>query len=165
MAHPAQAQRDRDLTRHHAADADGDRVRRHVTAARGEEVFMLLLADVDAAATAANEHAGAGLPGAQARVAPGFSRGDDAEERRARVCFGSASIVIVVTIELWRVGNRHQWDPRRNLAGIARDVELRDCARAAAAAAHVLPEPLAPDTERRHHTDAANGDEAARWRA
>ena len=61
VTHPAQPQRDRDLTRHHPADADGDRVRRHVSAAGREEILVLLLADVDASAAAADQHAGARL--------------------------------------------------------------------------------------------------------
>ena len=39
VTHPAQPQRDRNLTRHHAADADRDRVRRHVSAAGREEIL------------------------------------------------------------------------------------------------------------------------------
>ena len=38
-----------------------------------EEVLVLFLADVDATAAAANQHAGAGLPCPQAGVAPRLS--------------------------------------------------------------------------------------------
>ena len=47
---------------------------------------------------------------------------------------------------------------RRDPAGEARRVEVGDRARAAAAAADVLPEPLAPDAERRHDADAGDDD-------
>ena len=100
VAHAAQAERDRDLARHHAADADGNRVRRHVPAAGGEEVLVLLFADVDAAAAAADEHAGAGLARAQSGIAPRFARGDHAEQRRARIALRiGAPVLIVVAIE------------------------------------------------------------------
>src|SRR5581483_11840844 len=74
VADAVHAERDRDLARHHAADADGDRVRRHVAAAGREEIFVLALADIDAAAAAADEDAGIRLAGAQAGVAPRFAR-------------------------------------------------------------------------------------------
>ena len=50
-----------------------------------EEVVVLPLADVDAAAAAADDHAGARLAGAEAGVVPRFARGDDADQRRARI--------------------------------------------------------------------------------
>src|SRR5512132_48678 len=85
MADSVQAERDRNLARHHPADTDRDGVRRHVPAARGEEIFVLFLADVDAAATAANQYTGALFPITEPRIAPCFACRDDAEQRRARV--------------------------------------------------------------------------------
>ena len=67
VADAVQAERDRNLARHHAADADGDGIRRDVPAVVGEEVLVLPLADVDAAAAAADDHAGAGLAEAAGR--------------------------------------------------------------------------------------------------
>jgi hypothetical protein len=52
-----------------------------VPAAADEEILVLLFADVDAAATAADEHTGAGLSSAEARVAPRLTCGDHTEER------------------------------------------------------------------------------------
>src|SRR5262249_40161128 len=81
VAHPAQSKRDRDLARHHAADADRNRVGSDVATACGEEVLVLRFTDVDASSTTADEHAGARLTSAQGGVAPGLARGDHAEER------------------------------------------------------------------------------------
>ena len=61
-------------------DADGDRVRRDVAAARHEEVLVLPFADVDASSAAADQHAGARLACPEPRIAPRFARGDDAEQ-------------------------------------------------------------------------------------
>ena len=82
MADAVQPQRDGDLARHHAADADGNGIRRHVAAAGGEEILVLLLADVDAAASAADQYARIRLGRSQTGIAPRFARGDDAEQRR-----------------------------------------------------------------------------------
>ena len=118
-------------------------------AAGCEEVLVLLLADVDATTAAANQHAGARLPRSQARVAPGLPASDDAEERGARVPLRiGAPVLIVIAIELEGVGDRQGRNPGSHLTGIGRDVELCDGTSAAAPAAHVLPETLAPDTER-----------------
>ena len=71
----------------------GDGVRRDLPAAVGEEVLVLPLADVDAAAAAADDHAGVGLTGAQPGVAPRLAAGDHAEERGARIAFGDRRVV------------------------------------------------------------------------
>ena len=81
VADAVQPERDRNLARHHAADAERDGVGRDVTAVVGEEVLVLLLADVDAAAARADDHAGAGLAEAEAGVIPRFARGSNAEHR------------------------------------------------------------------------------------
>ena len=81
VADAVQPERDRNLARHHAADAERDGVGRDVTAVVGEEVLVLLLADVDAAAARADDHAGAGLAEAEAGVIPRLARGPNAEHR------------------------------------------------------------------------------------
>ena len=69
-------------------------------AARREEVLVLLLADVDPAAAAADQHARARLARAQAGIAPRLARGNDAEQRRARVPLRiGASVLIVIALE------------------------------------------------------------------
>ena len=83
VADAAQAQGNRHLARHHADDADGDGVGGDVTPAGGEEVAVLRLADVDAAATAADDDAGTGLVDAQAGVVPRLARGNHGQERGA----------------------------------------------------------------------------------
>jgi hypothetical protein len=53
-----QAERNGDLAGDHAADADSNRIWRDVTPAGRKEILVLLLAHVDAAAAAADEHTG-----------------------------------------------------------------------------------------------------------
>ena len=130
-----------------------------------EEVVVLALADVDAAAAAADEHAGARLVDPQAGVVPRLARGDDADERGARIALriGAAARSSQMSSPLER---RHVVDgdaaaPAPRPAGELRRVELGDRARAAAAAADVVPEPLAADAERRDDADAGDDDAAA----
>ena len=104
--------------------------------------------------------AGVRFGDAQPGVGPRLARGDDADQRRPRVALrigarlasqmsspssaGTSSIVTAGTGAATRQGNR--------------GVELGDRARAAAAAAHVVPEALATDTERRDDADAGDDD-------
>ena len=60
---------------------DTESRKRHLPLALGEEM-VLSLADIDPPAAAADDDARARLADAQAGVAPGFARGDDADERR-----------------------------------------------------------------------------------
>ena len=130
-------------------------------AALDEEIVILALADVDAAAAAADDHARVGLADAQAGVRPRFARGDDADERGARVALrirAVAGVPEVVALERRHIVHRHVGDGRGDPAPEFGGVELGDRARAAAPAAHVIPEPLAPDAERRHDADAGDHD-------
>ena len=54
-----------------------------MTSTGREEVAILRLADVDAAAAASDEDTGALFAHAKSRVVPGLAGGDDADERRA----------------------------------------------------------------------------------
>ena len=136
MADAAQAQRNRDLARHHAADPHCDRVRRDVLAVVLEEVLVLALADVDAAATAADDHAGIGLGEAEAGVVPGFTRGHHAEERRPRVAPGIGAGLTRAELAVERGGGRNVDGRHRrgHPAGIGRHVEFGNRPRAALAA-------------------------------
>ena len=68
MAHAAQTQRDRNLTRHHADNRDGNRVRRHFPPVLGEEIGVLPLADIDSPSAAADDYTGARFADSQAGV-------------------------------------------------------------------------------------------------
>ena len=57
---------------------------------------VLLLADVDAAAAAADEHAGIRLARAQAGIAPRLARRNHAEQRRARVALRIGAAILTV---------------------------------------------------------------------
>jgi hypothetical protein len=115
----------------------------------GEEILVLLLADVDAAATAADDDAGARLTCAKPRIAPRLARRDHAKQRRARVAPRiGAPILLIVAIECRRVVYRHQRHPPRHAARVRGHVELRDGFGAADTAADVLPVTLAANAER-----------------
>src|SRR5439155_16157160 len=140
-------------------DGDRNRVRRDLFAVLDEEVVVLALADVDAAAAAANHDAGARLADLQVRVAPRFARGDHGDQRRARITFriGAISgIPNIVALERRHVVDRDVGRRRRDTTGEIRDVKIGDGARAAAAAADVFPEAFAPHAERRDDADAAD---------
>jgi len=64
----------------------------------------------------------------------------------------------VVAVERRHVGDRHRRHRRGDAAAEIGGVESGDGARAAAAAAHVIPEPFAADAERRDGADAGNDD-------
>ena len=83
MTDAAQPKGDRDFARHHAADADSDRVRRDLLAVVLEKILILLFADVDTAAAAADDHAGFRFRERQPGVVPRFARRDHPEHRRA----------------------------------------------------------------------------------
>ena len=100
-----------------------------------------------------------GSPAPKAGIVPRLACGDDAEQRGPRIALriGTAA-VFLVAVEGRRIPDGDRRHPGGHLAGIGRDVELRDGLRAAAAAADVLPEPLAADAERRHDADAGDHD-------
>ncbi len=149
MTHAVQPERDRDLTRDHAADTDGDGVRCDVPAAVDEEILILPLADVDAAAAAADEDPGICFTGAKPRVLPGLARGQHTVERGARIVPRiGASVLFAIAVERRRLIDRNGRNPRSDAAGICGDVELCDCLGGARPAAHVVPETLAPEAER-----------------
>ena len=161
VADAAQPQRDRDLARHHADNRHRNRVRRDLLAALDEEVVVLPLADVDAAAAAADDDAGVRLADAQAGVGPRLARGDDADQRGARVALRIRAVVLIpdiVALERRHVVDGDGRDRRRDAAAEVRRVEVGDRARAAAAAGDVLPEALAADAEGRHDADAGDDD-------
>ena len=85
MADTPEAERDGQLARQHADDANRDGVGRDVLAALREEVLVLRFAHIDAAAAAADQHAGVGLADLQAGIVPGFTRGNHAKQGRARI--------------------------------------------------------------------------------
>src|SRR5262249_35146203 len=62
-----------------------DRVRRDLASALDEEIVILPLAHIDAAATAPDDDAGSLLRDAQRGIVPGFARRDDRNQRSARV--------------------------------------------------------------------------------
>ena len=127
VAQAAEPQRDGDLARHHAADAESDGVRRDVATAVGEEVLVLLLADIDAAAAAANQYARVGLSCTQARVAPRLARGDGAKQRGSRIAPGiRVPFLVIVTVDRRRIVHRYRRHPRGDATRIGRDIELRD---------------------------------------
>ena len=105
-----------------------------------------------------------GLADAQPGVGPGLARGDDADQRGARVALGIGAVAGVrrssSPSSARHVVDRHAGDRRRDAAREVRRVELGDGARAAAAAADALPEPLAADAERRDDADAGDHDRA-----
>src|SRR6185437_3388799 len=124
-------------------------------AAGGEEVLVLLLADIDAAAAAADQDAGVRLPRAQACVAPRFAPRDDAEQRCPRVALRVRSPVeVIVTVEWQRGIDRKRRDGCGDAARIRRCVELGDRARPADTATDVAPETITAGAERRHHADS-----------
>ena len=139
MADAVQPERDRNLARHHADDRHGNGVRRHLAAALDEEVVVLPLAHVDAAAAAADDDARSRLADGETGVGPGFPRGDDADERRARVPLRIRPVIgipQVVAVERRHVGDRHRRHRRGDAAAEIGGVESGDGARTAAAAAH-----------------------------
>src|SRR5262249_13777426 len=144
----AQPQRDRNLARHHADDGHRNRVRRHLLPPIHEEVVVLPLADVDAAAAAANHYARARLADAQTGVDPGFTRRDDADERRTRVALRVGAIVVVpdiVAVDGRHVADRDALNGRGHAAAEVGRVEGADGARRAAAGGQTVPEPLSAD--------------------
>ena len=91
-----------------------------------EEVVVLPFADVDAAAAAADDDAGVRLADAQAGIGPRFARGDDADERGARVALGIGAVARVpdvVALERRHIVDRDAGDGRRDAAGELRRVE------------------------------------------
>ena len=138
----------------------GDCVRRDVTAARREEILVLLLADVDPAAAAADQHpaAGSGRRAARHRATP-RARPRRRTAPRANSASGSArpsdsSSPSSATARF----NRYRWTAAADAARIGRRVELGDRARAADAAADVSPEAIASGAERRDDADPADDD-------
>src|SRR5262249_13795960 len=124
-------------------------------------VVVLALADVDAAAAAADDDARAALADAQTGVGPRLARGDDADQRGARIAFRIGAVVLVpdvVAVERRHVVVRHRRHRRRDAAAELGRVEVGDGARAAAAAGDALPEAFAADTERRDDADAGDDD-------
>src|SRR5262249_53393891 len=147
--------------RDHADDGDGNRIRRHLAAALDEEVVVLTLADVDAAAARADHDAGIRFADRQPGVGPRFTRGDDADERRARVALRIRAVSrIPQTVAPGRrhAVDRHRRHGRGDAAAQIGRIELADRARAAAAAADAFPEALAAHAERRDDADARNHD-------
>src|SRR5687768_2236177 len=159
VADAAQAERDRDLARHHAANADGDRIGRHLLAVVLEKVAVLPLTDVDAAATAADDHAGIGLGKPEAGVAPRFARGQHAKQRGSRIAFGIGVCLTRTGLAIEGDGGSHvHWRHRRRHATrIRRDVELGDRARAATTAPDGVPERLTPGSKGRDDANAGDG--------
>ena len=161
MTDAAQTQRDRDLARHHPDDRDRDRVGSDLPAVLDEEVVVLPLADVDAASPAADDDAGSRLADPQARVGPRLARRDHRDERRARIPFGIGAIARVpdiVALDRLHVLDADSRHRRRHLAGEPGSVELGDRARAAAAAADVIPESLPSHPKRRDDANARDND-------
>ena len=161
MADAAQTQRDGDLARHHPDDRDGDGVRGHLAPPLDEEVVVLTLPDVDAAAAAADDDPGARLRDAKRRVAPRLARRDDGDERRARIALGIGAVARVpdiVALERRHIVDRHVADRRGDATGEIGCIEVGDGARPAAPLAHVLPEALTADAERRDDADTGDDD-------
>src|SRR6185436_5667097 len=126
---------------------------------RREEVLVLLLADIDAAAPAADDHSGPRLSRAQPGIAPRLAGRNHAEQRGARVPSRiGAALLVVIAVERGRVIDRHGRHPSSHTTRVRRDIELRDGPGAADAAADVIPVPLAADAERRHNADACDDD-------
>ena len=126
-----------------------------------EEVVVLPLADVDAAAAAADHDARAWLAEREPRIDPRFARGDHADQRRARVALRIGAVRLVphiVALDRRHVVDRDAGHGRGDARRELRRVELGNRPRAAAAAADVLPETVAADAERRYHTDSRNDD-------
>ncbi len=118
---------------------------------------VLLFADVDAAAAAADEHARSRLAGAKTGVAPRFPRRDDTEQRRPRIPLRvRVPILVAVAFERPAIFDGDRRHPRRDLARIRRHVELGDGFRSTDAAPHVIPEALAAHAEGRDHADAGD---------
>ena len=159
MADAAQAERNRNLARHHADDRHRDRVGRDLAAAFDEEIVVLPFADVDAAAAAADDHAGVRLGDAQPGVDPRLARRDHADQRRPRVALRIGAVALVpdiVALDRRHIVDGHRRHRRGDAAAELRRVEVGDRPRRAAAAADVIPEALATDAERRHHADAGD---------
>src|SRR4030095_12610970 len=124
-----------------------------------EEIPVLLLSDVDAAAAAADDHAGVRLGKRQARVVPRFARREDAEQRRARVAPGIGARLAWAELAVDRhrrrdVDRRHRC---RDFAGVGGGVDLADRAGAAPAAADRVPKRLAAGAESRDDSDSGDG--------
>ena len=97
----------------------------------------------------------------QPGVVPGFARRDDADERGARVALrigAIARIPVVVAVERRHVVDRHAGTGAATRQANPSASNSVDRAGAAAAAADVLPEPLAADAERRDDADAGDDD-------
>src|SRR5262245_42052879 len=110
MTEASKLQRDRDLARHHATDTNRNRVRRDMASACREEILVLLLTYIDAAAAAANENTGMWFAGSQSGITPGFASRDDTEQRGARVPFGVGTAVAVLTLEWQRLIDGDRWN-------------------------------------------------------
>src|SRR5437879_3641049 len=93
------------------------------------------------------------MPGSTQPSVPPVSSASYSPLRMSR-----AAVRFSVTLERRRVADRHGRYRRRHAAGIVGDVELRDGARAADAAADVAPEAVAPRAERRDDAETADDD-------
>src|SRR5207247_1768729 len=96
--------RDRDLARDHADNRHRDRVGGDFFSALDEKIVVLALADVDAAAAAADHDAGVRLRDAQPRIGPGLARRDDADERRAGVALRVGALAFGAWVDLFVLG-------------------------------------------------------------
>src|SRR5690606_6607837 len=145
VADAVQLERDRDLTRNHADDRHRDRVWRDAVPPAAEELFVLALGDVDPPRATPDDHASARLVEPKPGVVPGLARGDDGDQRRARVAAWirpAARLPAIAGPDVDRGGvvDADLGHGRRDLAGERRTVELGDAAGGAAAAADLPPE-------------------------
>src|SRR6185436_9895748 len=161
MADAPQPKRNRHFTRHHADDGNRNRVRGDLLAVLDEKVVVLALADVDAAAAAADDDAGAGFADLETGVDPCFASRGHGDQRGPRVALGVGSISLVariVAVHVRDIIDADAADGCGHPAGERFGVEVGDGSRAAAAAAHALPEPFAADPEGRDDPDAGDDD-------
>ena len=166
MTDAPEAERDGQLARQHADDANGDGVGRDVLAALREEVLVLRFAHIDAAAAAADQNAGVGLADLQAGIVPGFTRRNHAQQGRARVPPGIRPRLPRAgsfSAERLRVGDGHRRHWRGHAAGDVGDVELGNGARAAHTPADVIPKALTADAKARRDADAGDHDARRSW--
>jgi hypothetical protein len=119
----------------------------------------LALADVDPTLPLPTMTPAPGSP-MRSPIAPGFTGGNHAVQRRARVALrvGAYSDPRYLACKRRHIVDRDAAGWRGDLAAERRSIELGDRACAAATASHVVPEAFPPDAERRDDADSADND-------
>ncbi len=160
MTDAVQPERNRDLARDHPDNRHRDGVGRHPPAGLEKILRVLFFGDIDAAGATADQHAGSWFVDAQAGIVPRFGGGNDGDQRSLRIPprVGTSRRFNQPGRNERRVLDADLRHRGRDSTRERRGIEVGNRTRAAAAAAHVVPEPLASDAEGRDNADAGDCD-------